>query len=72
MALRAAGRFSERMRMLPQCGAGTLVTLIAGTWAVAYAHRCIGRRSSRGLGRTIKGILRYFSRRELKLPGHLD
>jgi len=35
IALRAAGRLSESIRMLPQCGAGTFVTFIAGAWAVA-------------------------------------
>ena len=34
IALRATGRLRERMRMLPQCGAGMLVTLITGAGAV--------------------------------------
>lgn len=34
IAFRAAGRFNERMRMLPQFGAGTLVTFITGEGAV--------------------------------------
>lgn len=33
MAFRAAGRFRDKMRMLPQWGAGTLVTLMTD-WAV--------------------------------------
>jgi hypothetical protein len=56
MALRAAGRLSDRIRMLPECGAGTFVTLIAGIGALEYAHRCIGRRSSRWLGRRKRGM----------------
>jgi hypothetical protein len=35
IALRAAGRFRESIRMLPQCGAGTFVTFIVGAWVVA-------------------------------------
>jgi hypothetical protein len=30
IALRAAGRFNDNMRMLPQCGAGTLTTFMTG------------------------------------------
>lgn len=56
MALRVVGRFSERIRMLPQCGAGTVVTVTAGACVVAYAHRWMGRRSSRGESRR-RGIV---------------
>jgi hypothetical protein len=37
IALRAAGRLSERIRMLPLWGAGTFVTLRTGEGAVEYA-----------------------------------
>lgn len=38
MALRAAGRLKDNMRMLPECGAGTLVTFRTGEGAVEYAQ----------------------------------
>jgi hypothetical protein len=57
IAFRAAGRLSDSIRMLPECGAGTLVTLMAGACAVEYAHRCIERMISRGLGRRSRGIV---------------
>jgi hypothetical protein len=63
MALRAAGRFRERIRMLPQCGAGTRVTFIEGDRAVEYAHRCRVRlRVAQGLIRVRKGILTCMER----------
>lgn len=34
MALRAAGRLRERIRIEPECGAGTLVTFMTGDMAV--------------------------------------
>jgi hypothetical protein len=58
MALRAAGRLRERIRMLPQCGAGTLVTLMGDGRPVEYAHRRSGRtRAARGFERSRKGML---------------
>jgi hypothetical protein len=42
--------------MLPECGAGTLVTFIAGAGALEYAHRCAGRSNSRVLGRSTRGM----------------
>jgi hypothetical protein len=57
MALRAAGRLRDKIRMLPECGAGTFVTFIAGAGAVEYAQRCAGRSSSRVLDRSRRGIL---------------
>ena len=38
------------MRMLPECGAGTLVTFMTGDGAVEYAQRCIWRVYSRKAG----------------------
>ena len=56
MALRAAGRFSDRIRMEPECGAGTLVTLSSDgplralvvlpcrtLWRVVLARSLVGR-----------------------------
>lgn len=40
IALRAAGRLRDRIRMLPECGAGTLVTFMTGVGAVEYVQRC--------------------------------
>lgn len=57
IALRAAGRFNDSIRMLPECGAGTTVTLIAGAWAVAYPHLCIERNSNCGRDRAMRGIV---------------
>lgn len=55
MALRAAGRLNDSMRMLPECGAGTLVTFMTGDGAVEYAQRCIWRVYSRKAG-LMRGI----------------
>jgi hypothetical protein len=56
IALRAAGRLRDKIRMLPECGAGTFVTLRAGVGALEYAHRCTGRINSRVLDRSRRGI----------------
>lgn len=62
MALRADGRFKERTLMLPQCGAGTLVTLTTGVGLVVeYAWQHAGRQTL-GLART-----RMFDGRILKV-----
>ena len=50
MALRAAGRLKDNMRMLPECGAGTLVTFTTGDGAVEYVQRCTWRAYSRKVG----------------------
>jgi hypothetical protein len=64
-AFRAAGRLRDRMRMLPECGAGTFVTFMAGACALEYAYRCARRSEIRGLGRK-RGILEVFG-----MPGLL-
>lgn len=50
IAFRAAGRLKDKMRMLPECGAGTFVTFMTGEGALEYARYWIWRVYSRKAG----------------------